>query len=61
MVGCRRDGILRRYAPQNDMNFMTLSVGEGLAPPVRGNVDSVKMYGDFVKCYDFAVHSFSID
>ena len=34
------------------------TVGEGLAPPARGKLELQKKYGDFVKCYDFAVHCF---
>ena len=34
------------------------AVGEGLAPPARGNVKTQKMYGDFAKNCDFAVHWF---
>ena len=35
-----------------------MSVGEGLAPPAHDRLELRKMYGDFVKCYDFAVHCF---
>ncbi len=81
VVGCIRDGILRRVAPQNDMQVWdgalidpktcdTVQVypdaqmfpyrRRGGACPSRAvnDLNAQKMYGDFVKTYDFAVHLF---
>ena len=32
----------------------------GMPLPCTANLNCEKMYGDFVKCYDFAVHCFII-